>query len=253
MTAELLSISSIREHLRPDALTYLQTHIPEADRIGVYRFVEAQRQVFNQHASHLAVVLTVIQQAPKSLNLNHFEQLFIEWLRENGVSSVRITQLKGAIRIKARAASDNSFYSPDQKKMIQNLEVEKAYIFGRLSWEGQTKATVLYHEQGKLTLKDLRTLVKDFAYDPKQSWADNCSPSKDSQSGLSDERISPKAPASPKAYDLAVMLQGLVDELLDCQHLWEDDRRVKDLVDAKRLTALTDAICLGRDTGDYEF
>jgi len=252
MTAELLSISSIRENLKPDALAYLESHIPEADRIGVYRFVETQRHVFNQHASHLAVVLTVIQQAPTSLNLHHFERQFIEWLRENGVSSVRITHLKGAIRIKTRAAAENSFYSPTQKKMIQGLEVEKAYNFGRLSWEGQAKATALYQEQGKLTLKDLRTLVKDFAYDPKQGWAGNCLPNKQTQAG-NDKEIIPKTPVSMKAYDLAVMLQGLVDELLDCQHLWEHDPRVKDLVDTKRLTTLTDAICLGRDTAAYEF
>lgn len=253
MTAELLSISSIRENLKPDALAYLQTHIPEADRIGVHRFVETQRQVFNQHASHLAVVLNVIQQAPKSLNLHHFEQHFIEWLRENGVSSARITQLKGAIRLKTRAASEDSFYSPIQKEMIQDLEIEKAYIFGRLSWEGQAKATVLYQEQGKLTLKELRTLVKDFAYDPKQSWADSWSRNKQTQAG-NDEEIIPKTPVSIKAYDLAIQLQGVVDELLDIQHLWAEDPRVKDLLDVKRLTRLTELMCAGRDTGiGYDF
>ena len=52
-----------------------------------------------------------------------------------------------------------------------------------------------------------------------------------------------------KAYDLAITLQGVVDQLLDIQPQWEGDHRVMEVVDAQRLNDLTARICLGRDTG----
>jgi hypothetical protein len=56
-------------------------------------------------------------------------------------------------------------------------------------------------------------------------------------------------PVSTKAYDLAITLQGVVDQLLDIQPQWEGDHRVMEVVDAQRLNDLTARICLGRDTG----
>lgn len=252
MTVELLSINYLKGRLSEKALTYLATAIPEHHRIGVAQFVVAQRKLFNQHAGDLAAVLMALEQAPSELNLAHFEAAFIEWLRENGVSSSRITQLKGAIRIKRRALAQESFYDTSEREFIKELEVEKAYLFGRLSWEGQKEALQLRQSTGQITLQDLRQLLKVHQYDLKSQWqgSDDWSPSK----GKSDHKPTP-TPAvlsfavSTKAYDLAITLQGVVDQLLDIQPQWEGDHRVMEVVDAQRLNDLTARICLGRDTG----
>jgi len=252
MTVELLSIDYLKGQLSEKALSYLATAIPELHRVGVGQFVVAQRKLFNQHAGDLAAVLLAIEQAPADLDLSRFEQAFIEWLRENGVSSSRITQLKGAIRIKRRALSQESFYEPSEREIIKGLEVEKAYLFGRLTWEGQQQALQIHQSKGHLTLQDLRQLLKAHQYDPKSKWqgSDDWSPSED----RSDSKPSPTPavlsfPVSSKAYDLAITLQGVVDQLLDIQPQWEGDCRVVELVDAQRLFELTNRFCAGRDTG----
>jgi len=252
MTVELLSIDYLKGQLSEKALTYLATAIPEHHRIGVGQFVVAQRSLFNQHAGDLAAVLMALEQAPSELNLAQFETAFIEWLRENGVSSSRITQLKGAIRIKHRALAQESFYDTSEREFIKELEVEKAYLFGRLTWEGQKEALQLRQSTGQITLQDLRQLLKVHQYDPKSQWQsnDDWSPSK----GKPDPKPTPtpvvlSLPVSTRAYDLALILQGVVDELLDIQPQWEGDHRVMELVDAQRLNDLTSHLCAGRDTG----
>jgi len=252
MTVELLSIDYLKDQLSEKALSYLATAIPEHHRVGVGQFVVAQRKLFNQHAGDLAAVLMAIEQGPAELNLAQFETAFIEWLRENGVSSSRITQLKGAIRIKRRALSQESFYDPSDREIIKGLEVEKAYLFGRLTWEGQKQALQIYQSKGQVTLQDLRQLLKAHQYDAKSQWqgSDDWSPSKDrSDSEPSPTPAVPSFPVSSKAYDLAITLQGVVDQLLDIQHQWEGDCRVVELVDAQRLFELTNRFCAGRDTG----
>ena len=52
-----------------------------------------------------------------------------------------------------------------------------------------------------------------------------------------------------KAYDLALTLQSVVDELLDIRPQWEGDQRVMELVDIQRLNELTNKMCAGRDLG----
>ena len=59
-------------------------------------------------------------------------------------------------------------------------------------------------------------------------------------------------PISTKAYDLALMLQGVVDQLLDIHPQWEGDHRIIELVDAQRLSELAGQLCAGRDLG-WEF
>ena len=252
MPVDLLSIDCLKAHLSEKALTYLSTAIPERHRIGVGDFIVAQHKLFNQHAGNLAAVLMALEQAPSDLNLTHFESCFIEWLRENGVSRSRITQLKGAIRIKRRAKAEDSFYDQTQRDFIQELEVEKAYLFGRLTWEGQKQVFQLRQSAGKITLQDLRQLLKAHQYDPKTHWqgSEDWSPSK----SKSDAKPSPtpavlSLPISTKAYDLALMLQGVVDQLLDIHPQWEGDHRITELVDARRLSELTSQLCAGRDIG----
>lgn len=48
---------------------------------------------------------------------------------------------------------------------------------------------------------------------------------------------------------LAAMLQSVVDELLDTHPQWEGDRRITELVDAQRLSQLTNQLCACREVG----
>jgi len=252
MPLDLLSIDHLKNLLSDKALTYLSSAIPESHRIGVGSFVEAQRKLFNSHASDLAAVLMAIDEAPSDLNLQYFESCFIEWLRENGVSSSRITQLKGAIRIKRRANALGSFYDEQQRQMIKGLEVEKAYLFGRLTWDGQKEAFQLHQLKGQLTLQDLRQLIKTYHFDPKSRWKqqDDWNPSKESSHSTSSQSSSILSrPMSTCAYDLALTLQSVVDQLLDIQPQWNGDHRVMEVVDAQRLSELTNQLCAGRDIG----
>jgi hypothetical protein len=173
MTVDLLSIETLSGGLSEKALDYLQQNIPEHHRRGVGAFVQAQRRLFNEHASDLASVLSAIAAAPKELNLDIFEKNFIEWLRANGVSGSRITQLKGAIRLKSRASAHDSCYSHQQREVIRSLEVEKAYLFGRLTSAGQQEALTLHRANGVITLQQLRQLLKQHQYDPRSSWSGN--------------------------------------------------------------------------------
>ena len=252
MPLDLLSIDHLKNLLSDKALTYLSSAIPESHRIGVGNFVVAQRKLFNSHASDLAAVFMAIEEAPSDLNLQYFESCFIEWLRENGVSSSRITQLKGAIRIKRRANALDSFYDEQQRQMIKGLEVEKAYLFGRLTWEGQNEAFQIHQTKGQITLQELRQLIKAYQYDPKSQWKqrDGWDPSKEiSQPPSSQASSILSLPMSTHAYDLALALQSVVDQLLDIQPQWDGDHRIMDVVDARRLNDLTTRICADRDTG----
>jgi hypothetical protein len=69
MTVDLLSVETLSGELSEKALDYLQQNIPEHHRRGVGAFVQAQRKLFNEHASDLASVLSAIAAAPKELNL----------------------------------------------------------------------------------------------------------------------------------------------------------------------------------------
>ena len=51
---------------------------------------------------------------------------------------------------------------------------------------------------------------------------------------------------------LASELQVIVDQLLDIRPHWEGDHRVTELIDAQRLSELTNKLCAGRDFG-WEF
>jgi hypothetical protein len=253
MSIDLLSIEALSGGLSEKALDYLQQSIPEHHRRGVGSFVQAQRRLFNDHAVDLAAVLTAIASAPKEFNLDLFEKNFIEWLRSNGVSSSRITQLKGAIRIKTRAFASDSFYSQSEREMIRALEVEKAYLFGRLTFAGQKEAFSMHRATGTITLQQLRQLLKQHQYDPTTSWNSNSDwkpngkPSTTTDSP--DRQTNPSLPISMQAHDLALKLQSVVDQLLDIRPQWEGDHRVTELIDAQRLSELTNQLCAGRDLG----
>jgi hypothetical protein len=250
MSTDLLSIDVFSAGLNEKTLNYLSSAIPEHHRCGVGNFVLAQRKLFNEHAADLAAVLAAIASAPKECNIDCFELIFIEWLRENGVSSSRITQLKGAVRIKSRVLAEDSFYSQREKEIVHQLEVEKAYLFGRLTFAGQKEAFTLHYEHGTITLKQMRQLLKEHQYDPKSQWQgnDDWKPSQKDHVDTSVASVSfnPSLPLSTKAHDLALTLQAVVDELLDIMPQWEGDQRVMELVDAQRLSNLTNQLCAGR-------
>ena len=54
---------------------------------------------------------------------------------------------------------------------------------------------------------------------------------------------------SSKAYELALLLQNVVDGLLDIHPQWEGDHRITELVDAQRLSQLTNQLCAGKELG----
>ena len=253
MPVDLLSIEALSSCLPEKALRYLEQSIPEHHRRGVGAFVQAQRKLFNQYASDLASVLTAIAAAPKEINLRYFEERFIEWLRENGVPSSRITQLKGSIRLKSRAFAPDSYYSNSEREVIHGLEVEKAYLFGRLTFAGQKEAFALYRANGGVTLQQLRQLLKQHQYDPKESWQSNSncgqSDNRESTSTSTSKHSNSSLPVSMQAHDLALTLQSIVDQLLDIRPQWEGDHRITELVDARRLSELTNQLCAGRDLG----
>ncbi len=253
MTVDLLSIETLSGGLSEKALDYLRQSIPEHHRRGVGAFVQAQRKLFNEHASDLASVLTAIAAAPKEFNLDIFEKNFVEWLRANGVSSSRITQLKGAIRLKSRASNHDSYYTHQEREVILSLEVEKAYLFGRLTSAGQQEAFTLQRANGVITLQQLRQLLKKYQYDPRSSWSGNSDwrQSSNCQPGTAStyKQPYPSLPISMQAHDLALTLQSVVDQLLDIHPQWEGDHRITELVDAQRLSQLTNQLCAGKELG----
>lgn len=256
MTVDLLSIQTLRSGLSEKAFDYLQQSIPEHHRRGVGAFVQAQRKLFNEHASDLASVLSAIAAAPKEFNLDIFEKNFIEWLRANGVSSSRITQLKGTIRLKSRATADDSCYSHLERDVILSLEVEKAYLFGRLTFGGQKEAFAIHRANGVITLQQLRQLLKQHHYDPRIGWSGNADWKQSTNSQSGDTQTHKQnyhyLPISMQAHDLAITLQSVVDQLLDIHPQWEGDHRIAELVDPQRLSHLTNQLCAGRDLG-WEF
>lgn len=246
MTVELLSIPFLGDSLSEQAMIYLRENIKEEDRIGVSQFVSEQSKLYNRYASHLAAVLWTIENAPESLGLRDFERSFIEWLRANGVSSSRVTQLKAAIRLKTRALGHNSHYSEEEKAAIKGLEVEKAYLFGRLSFRGQEKGFEILKESGKLTLNDLRNLVKEHEYEPQWKSQGNRQADKPHTVIVQTKHV----PFSENAHDLLVSLQHIVDELLDIRPQWEGDHRLAEVINQRRLQDLSSYLCKGLDQWD---
>jgi len=57
------------------------------------------------------------------------------------------------------------------------------------------------------------------------------------------KEISQATICSSKAYVLALLLQSAVDGLLEIHLQWEGDHRITELVDAQRLSQLTNKLC----------
>jgi hypothetical protein len=227
MPTDILSIVPFSDSMKPEALEYLRKSISKETAEGVFTFVQKQSQLFNQYAEHLAEVLSVIDNAPSGVCVNQFSEGFVAWLRENGVSSSRITQLKGYLRLRTRALGPESRYSWAEKEVIKALEVEKAYLFGRLTFEGQSLAFKMYKEDGKLSLRDLRELVKTNEYDPSSQYKEHyeCKPV-----GDPFKAFDPSKPPHSLSEDLAVKLQSVMDQFMSLRSHWEKDRRILNII-----------------------
>lgn len=218
--------------MKPEALEYLRKSISKETAEGVFTFVQKQSQLFNQYAEHLAEVLRVIDNAPEGVCVNQFSEGFVAWLRENGVSSSRITQLKGYLRLRTRALGPESHYSSVEKEVIKALEVEKAYLFGRLTFEGQSIAFEMHKEDGRLSLRDLRELVKTNEYDPSSQYKENY---ESKSAGNPFEDFDPSKPPHSRSEDLAIKLQSVMDQFMSLRSHWEKDRRILNLIDYGQL------------------
>ena len=239
MPTDILSIVPFSDSMKPEALEYLRKSISKETTEGVFTFVQKQSQLFNEHAHHLAEILRIVDNAPPGINLNQFQEGFIEWLRRNGVSSSRVTQLRGYLRLRTRALGPDSRYSASEQEVIKTLEVEKAYLFGRLSFEGQAKAFKQCQEKGKLSLRDLRELHKTDAYDPSTQWKEKYEgrPVNDIQKEFDSSKA-----ADPLSEDLACKLQEVISQLLSIMPKWKDDARIINLLDYKQLATLQNTV-----------
>lgn len=239
MTTDILSIVPYPDSMKPQAIEYLRKSISQQTAEGVFSFVKKQSQLFNEHAHHLAEILRVVDNAPPGINLTQFQDGFIEWLRRNGVSSSRITQLRGYLRLRMRALGPDSRYTASEQEVIKTLEVEKAYLFGRLTFEGQAKAFKQCQEKGKLSLRDLRELHKTDAYDPSAKWKERHEGQP--MNSIQNEFDSSKAP-DPLSEDLACKLQEVISQLLSIRPKWKDDARIINLLDYNQLATLQDTV-----------
>jgi hypothetical protein len=228
MTTDILSIVPFSDSMKPEAREYLRKSISKETAEGVFTFVQKQSQLFNQYAEHLAEVLRVIDNAPEGVCVNLFSEGFVAWLRENGVSSSRTTQLKGYLRLRTRALGLDSRYSSAEKEVIKALEVEKAYLFGRLTFQGQSIAFEMHKEDGRLSLRDLRELVKTNEYDPCSQWKEHY---EGKPAGHPFEDFDSSKPPHSQSEDLAVKLQSVMDQFMSLRSHWEKDRRILNLID----------------------
>lgn len=235
--------------MKPQAIEYLRQSISQQTAEGVSSYVKKQSRLFNEHAHHLAEILRVVDNAPPGINLNLFLDGYKEWLRANGVSSSRISHLRGWNRLRSRALGPDSRYTAAEKEVIKTLEVEKAYLFGRLTYKGQAKAFEIYKEDGKLSLRDLRELINDYKYDPNEEWKEkyegNSMPSH-------EKEFDPSKPPDQLSEDLACKLQEVVSQFMSLMPRWKEDRRIINLIDYNQLTNLQNAVGAYMDPYDVE-
>jgi hypothetical protein len=244
MTTDILSIVPCPDSMKPQALEYLRKSISQQTAEGVCSYVKKQSQLFNEHAHHLAEILRVVDNAPPGINLNLFLDGYKEWLRANGVSSSRFSHLRGWNRLRSRALGPDSRYTASEQEIIKTLEVEKAYLFRRLTFEGQAKAFEIYKEDGKLSLRHLRELIKDYKYDPSEKW-------KEKHEGRSmpshEKEFDPSRPPDQLSEDLACKLQEVISRFMSLMPKWQEDRRIINLIDYNQLTTLQSALSMFMD------
>ena len=127
--------------------------------------------------------------------------------------------------------------------------MEKAYLFGRLTFEGQAKAFEIYKEDGKRSLRDLRELITDYKYDPSEKWKEKY----EARSTPSHEKeFDPSKPPDQLSEDLACRLQEVVSRFMSLVPRWQEDRRIINLIDYNQLTALQGMVGAFMDPYGFE-
>ena len=249
MPTDILSIVPCPDSMKPQALEYLRKSISQQTAEGVSSYVKKQSRLFNEHAHHLAEILRVVDNAPPGINLNLFLDGFKEWLRANGVSSSRFSHLRGWNRLRSRALGPDSRYSTSEQEVIKTLEVEKAYLFGRLTFKGQAKAFEIYKEDGKLSLRDLRELITEYKYDPNETWKEKC---EGGSKASYEKEFDPSKPPDQLSEDLACKLQEVISRFMTLMPRWQEDRRIINLIDYNQLTTLQNTVGAFMDPYDVE-
>jgi hypothetical protein len=249
MPTDILSIVPCPDSMKPQALEYLRKSISQQTAEGVSSYVKKQSRLFNEHAHHLAEILRVVDNAPPGTNLNLFLDGFKEWLRANGVSSSRFSHLRGWNRLRSRALGLDSRYSASEQEVIKTLEVEKAYLFGRLKFEGQAKAFEIYKEDGKLSLRDLRELITEYKYDPNENWKEKY---EGGSKASYQKEFDPSKPPDQLSEDLACKLQEVIGRFMTLMPRWQEDRRIMNLIDYNQLTTLQNTVGAFMDPYDVE-
>ena len=249
MTTDILSIVPCPDSMKLQALEYLRKSISQQTAEGVSSYVKKQSQLFNEYAHHLAEILRVVDNAPPGINLNLFLDGFKEWLRANGVSSSRFSHLRGWNRLRSRALGPDSRYSTSEQEVIKTLEVEKAYLFGRLTFKGQAKAFEIYKEDGKLSLRDLRELITEYKYDPNEKWKEEW---EGGSKASYEKEFDPSKPPDQLSEDLACKLQEVISRFMTLMPRWQEDRRIINLIDYNQLTTLQNTVGAFMDPYDVE-
>jgi hypothetical protein len=147
--------------------------------------------------------------------------------------------VRGWNRLWSRALGPDSRYSASEQEVIKTLEVEKGYLFGRLTFEGQAKAFEIYKEDGKLSLRDLRELINDYKYDPNEKWKEKC------EGGCMpshEKEFDPSKPPDQLSEDLACKLQEVISRFMTLMPRWQEDRRIVNLIDYNQLTILQNVV-----------
>ena len=137
------------------------------------------------------------------------------------------------------ATGPDSRYSDSEQEVIKALEVEKSYLFGRLTFEGQAKAFEIYKEDGKLSLRELRELINDYKYDPNEKWKEKY---EGKSTPSSEKEFDPSKPPDQLSEDLACKLQEVISRFMTLMPRWQEDRRIVNLIDYNQLTTLQSAV-----------
>ena len=227
-------------------LQYLRSKIPEKCLIGFGKFIQEQTEVFEKYSQDLEAVFAAFVDAPNELNMKPLEEAMIQYLKEQGVSATRVSMLKGSIRLKKLLRTNPHFYRPEDREILVNLKSEKAYLVSRMTFEGQRKVCHLIREKGNVSVREFRSLLKEYEYDQSSAWKDGLQEiGKHNQLDKLGQALKvPKGTIPPQIALLVSNLALIIDDLVDQYDLWEADPRVHEMVDRDSLVKLTKAFCV---------
>jgi hypothetical protein len=222
-------------------LDYLAQKISTEDLQGFWSFIQAQEAVFQKYSHYLEVVIQAFVEAPVELGMKCLEEEFYEYLKQKGVSSSRITHVKGSIKLKKMVKENPLCFTPEDSEILVSLETEKAYLASRMTIEGQLCLCELFRKNNGLTLVQVRNMLKRHVYDPSKKWVASETVSGDCNQASNEElrkQIVSRNFVPRGVLQLVGNLSLIVDELLEKIELWEGDPRVLSVVDQDDLARL---------------